>query len=398
METGGISVESVSRRFRIHARETRTLKDLFVQRGRSEATDVWALHDVSADVGRGEAVGLIGRNGSGKTTLLRLIAGIIKPTTGRVQAEGRIGSLLELGAGFHPDFTGRENVHLNGAIQGLSRRDLRERFDEIVAFAELEHAIDRPVRTYSSGMTMRLGFAVAAFLDADILLLDEVFAVGDEAFQRKCFGRIFAFKEAGGTIVFVSHDASAVERLCERSVLLEAGHVAFDGPTQEAVASYRRSLAADVDPAERGAGLREWGSGELTIASASLVGQEGSERLQFLSGEPFALRVEIAAHDGTPPPRLQLELRDDAGMLVAGEGVDLRELGWTSGNGERDVRFDIGSLPLADGRFHLRLGLTDESGEQLYHQLDDALVFVVYPGGGERGVVRFAGSWSLEEK
>ena len=398
METGEISVEGVSRRFRIHARETRTLKDLFVQRGRSEATDVWALHDVSLGVAHGEAVGLIGRNGSGKTTLLRLIAGIIKPTTGRVQAEGRIGSLLELGAGFHPDFTGRENVHLNGAIQGLRRRDLRERFDEIVAFAELEHAIDRPVRTYSTGMTMRLGFAVAAFLDADILLLDEVFAVGDEAFQRKCFGRIFAFKEAGGTIVFVSHDASAVERLCERSVLLEAGRVAFDGPTHEAVASYRRSLAADVDPAERGAGLREWGSGELTIASASLVGQEGSERLQFLSGEPFALRVAIAAHDGTPPPRLQLELRDDAGMLVAGEGVDLRELGWTPGNGERDVRFDIGSLPLADGRFHLRLGLTDESGEQLYHQLDDALVFVVYPGGDERGVVRFAGSWALEEK
>jgi ABC-type polysaccharide/polyol phosphate transport system ATPase subunit len=398
MDTGEISVEGVSRRFRIHARETRTLKDLFVQRGRSQATDVWALRDVSVDVGRGEAVGLIGRNGSGKTTLLRLVAGIIRPTTGHVQAEGRIGSLLELGAGFHPDFSGRENVYLNGAIQGLRRRDLRERFDEIVAFAELEHAIDRPVRTYSSGMTMRLGFAIAAFLDADILLLDEVFAVGDEAFQRKCFGRIFAFKENGGTIVFVSHDASAVERLCERSVLLDAGRVDFDGPTREAVARYRRSLAADSDPAERGAGLREWGSGEVTIASASLVGQEGAERLQFLSGEPFALRVAIAAHDGTPPPRLQLELRDDAGTLVAGEAVDLRELGWTPANGERGVRFDVGSLPLADGRFHLRLGLTDESGERLYHQLDDALVFVVYPGGDERGVVRFAGSWALEEK
>ena len=175
------------------------------------------------DVGRGEAVGLIGRNGSGKTTLLRLIAGIIKPTAGRIRTEGRIGSLLELGAGFHMDFTGRENVFLNGAIQGLPRAEIKRRFDEIVAFAELENAIDRPVRTYSSGMTMRLGFAIAAFLDADILLLDEVFAVGDEAFQRKCFGRIFAFKEKGGTIVFVSHDASAVERLCERSVFLEGG-------------------------------------------------------------------------------------------------------------------------------------------------------------------------------
>jgi ABC-type polysaccharide/polyol phosphate transport system ATPase subunit len=398
MEAGEISVEGVSRRFRIHARDTRTLKDLFVQRGRSEATDVWALRDVSLDVARGEAVGLIGRNGSGKTTLLRVVAGIIKPTSGRVRSEGRIGSLLELGAGFHPDFTGRENVFLNGAIQGLRRADIRERFDEIVGFAELENAIDRPVRTYSSGMTMRLGFAIAAFLDADILLLDEVFAVGDEAFQRKCFGRIFKFKSDGGTIVFVSHDAAAVERLCERSVLLDAGRVAFDGPTREAITRYRRALADEIDPAERGAGLREWGSGEATIASAALVGKEGAERLQFLSGEPFALQVNVAVTDGVPPPRLQLEVRDDAGILVAGEAVDLRELGWSAGNDERGIRFEIGSLPLADGRFHLRLGLTDESGEHLYHQLDDALVFVVYPGGEERGFVRFAGSWALEEK
>ena len=397
MHAGEISVEGVSRRFRVHAREARTLKDLFVQWGRTEPTDVWALRDVSISIDRGEAVGLIGRNGSGKTTLLRLVAGIIKPTAGHVETEGRIGSLLELGAGFHLDFTGRENVFLNGAIQGLRRADIRQRFDEIVAFAELEHAIDRPVRTYSSGMTMRLGFAIASFLDADILLLDEVFAVGDEAFQRKCFGRIFRFKQEGGTIVFVSHDASAVERLCERSVLLEAGRVAFNGPTREAVTRYRRALAEDLDPAERGAGLREWGSGEATIASAALVGHEGAERLQFLSGEPFALRVAVVAADGVPPPRLQLELRDDAGTLVAGDAVDLGRLGWVGGNGERGVRFEIGQLPLADGRFHLRLGLTDESGERLYHWLDDALAFVVYPGRGERGVVRFEGSWTLEQ-
>jgi len=397
MVPGEISVEGVSRRFRIHAREARTLKDLFVQRGQTLPTDVWALHDVSLVVQPGEAVGLIGRNGSGKTTLLRLVAGIIKPTAGQVRTEGRIGSLLELGAGFHLDFTGRENVFLNGAIQGLRRADIRQRFDEIVAFAELEHAIDRPVRTYSSGMTMRLGFAIAAFLDADVLLLDEVFAVGDEAFQRKCFGRIFAFKQAGGTIVFVSHDASAVERLCERSVLLDVGHVAFDGPTREAVTRYRRALADDANPAERGAGQREWGSGEATIESAVLVGKEGADRLQFLSGEPFVLQVGLAAPDGVPPPRLQLELRDDAGALVAGHAVDLRGLGWVGGNGRRSVRFEIGELPLADGRFHLRLGLTDESGERVYHWLDDALVFVVYPGGDERGVVRFEGRWMLGE-
>ena len=187
-------------------------------------------------------------------------------------------------------------------------------------------------------------------------------------------------------------------RQVPRAGSAKPGRVAFDGPTRAAIARYRRALADEADPAERGAGLREWGSGEATIASAALIGQEGAERLQFLSGEPFALRIAVAAADGIPPPRLQLELRDDAGTLVAGQAVDLGDLGWAASNGERGVRFEVGSLPLADGRFHLRLGLTDESGERLYHQLDDALAFVVYPGGDERGFVRFAGSWALEEK
>ena len=313
MRTGQIRVDRVSRRFRVRANEARSLKELFVLRGRTEAQDVLALTDVSIAVAPGEAVGLIGRNGSGKSTLLRLLAGIIKPTEGQVSVGGRIGSLLELGAGFHPDFSGRENVFLNGSIQGLRRAQIRERFDEIVAFAELEDAIDRPVRTYSSGMYMRLGFAIAAHLDADVLLLDEVFAVGDEAFQRKCFGKIFEFKQRGGTIVFVSHDATQVERLCERAVLLREGRVDFDGPTHEAIVRYRKVLAAEADPAERAAGLREWGTGEATIADARLVGPAGEERRQFLAGEPLSLRLRIEAQNGMPPPRLQLELRDEAG-------------------------------------------------------------------------------------
>src|SRR6476619_5173496 len=277
MRAGEISVDGVSRKFVVRARETQTLKELLVARGRTGAQEVWALREVSVAISPGEAVGLIGRNGSGKSTLLRLIAGIIRPTDGSVQAGGRIGSLLELGAGFHPDFTGRENVELNGALQGLSRARIRERFDEIVAFAELEDSIDRPVRTYSSGMTMRLGFAIAAFLEADVLLLDEVFAVGDESFQRKCFGVIAAFKERGGTVLCVSHDAQAVERLCERSILLSAGQKAYDGPTHEAITRYRRLLADELDPAERGAGLREWGTGEAEIAGARLLGADGGE-------------------------------------------------------------------------------------------------------------------------
>jgi ABC-type polysaccharide/polyol phosphate transport system ATPase subunit len=397
MTPGAIEVEGVARRFVVHARETRTLKELVVARGRTGAQEVWALRDVSLHVEPGEAVGLIGRNGSGKSTLLRLVAEIIKPTRGRVAVGGRVGSLLELGAGFHPDFTGRENVFLNGSVHGLRRAQIRERFDEIVAFAELEHAIDRPVRTYSSGMYMRLGFAIAAHLDADTLLLDEVFAVGDEAFQRKCFGRIAEFKQRGGTIVFVSHDASAVERLCERGVLLRHGEKVFDGPVRESIVRYRRELASDLDPAERTAGLREWGTGEAQISGARLLDAGGGEREQFLAGEPLVLAFSVDAREAIPPPRLHLELRDDAGLLIAEELTDTASLGWNGAPGRLGLRLEIPESPLSFGRFHLRLGLLAQD-DRLLHQLDDALVFVVYPDGEGRGLVRLEGTWSSDAK
>jgi len=397
IQPGEIRVEQASRHFRVYPREARRLKDLVVARGRARGQDVVALRDVSFQVDPGSAVGLVGRNGSGKTTLLRLISGIIKPTSGRAEAGGRVGSLLELGAGFHPDMTGRENVFLNGSIHGLKRAYIREQLDEIVAFAGLQDRIDHPVRTYSSGMYMRLGFAIASHIDADILLLDEVFAVGDEQFQRKCFGKIFEFKQRGGTIVFVSHDAAAVERLCDRAILLRDGNMEFDGPTHDAIVRYRRLLAADRDPDERGAGLKEWGTGEARIEDAVLLGPDGEERTQFLGGEPMALRLRLVAERPLPSPRLSYEVRDESGLLLAGGGQPTNELGWDESTTTLTIRFEVEQLPLTDGRFHVRLGLTDVSGERLYHWLDDALVFVVYPAGDERGAVRLEGRWSAEE-
>lgn len=397
IRAGEIVADRASRHFKVYPREARRLKDVVVAWQRSRPTEVVALRDVSVQIEPGSAVGLVGRNGSGKTTLLRLISGIIKPTSGRVEVGGRVGSLLELGAGFHPDLTGRENVFLNGSIHGLKRAYVREQLDEIVAFAGLEEFIDLPVRTYSSGMYMRLGFAIAAHIAADVLLLDEVFAVGDEQFQRKCFGKIFEFKQRGGTIVFVSHDAAAVERLCDRAVLLRNGAVEFDGPTHDAVVRYRQLLAGDRDPAERGAGLKEWGSGEARIEGVELLGPGGESRTQFLAGEPLALRLRITAQSPMPPPRLSLELRDASGLLVAGVGQPVAELGWDDGGTDLVARFEVEQLPLADGRFTLRLGLTDEAGDRLYHWLDEALDFVVYPGSDERGVVRLEGRWLGEE-
>jgi len=394
---GEIVADRASRQFKVYPREARRLKDAMVARGRSRPSLVEALRDVSFRVEPGSAVGLVGRNGSGKTTLLRLLSGIIKPTSGGVDVGGRVGSLLELGAGFHPDLSGRENVFLNGSIHGLKRAYVREQLDEIVAFAGLEEFIDLPVRTYSSGMYMRLGFAIAAHIDADILLLDEVFAVGDEQFQRKCFGKIFEFKQRGGTIVFVSHDAAAVERLCDRAILLQAGRVQFDGPTHDAVVRYRQLLAGDRDPAERDAGLKEWGTGEARIEAVELLGPDGAARMQFLAGEPMSIRVQIAAAGSLPPPRLSLELRDSSGLLVTGSGHSTADLGWEQGTQTLTARFEVDQLPLADGRFHVRLGLTDEVGDRLYHWLDDALTFVVYPAGDERGVVRLEGRWTGEE-
>jgi ABC-type polysaccharide/polyol phosphate transport system ATPase subunit len=394
---GEIAADHASRHFKVYPREARRLKDAVVARRRSQPAEVRALQDVSFRVDPGSAIGLVGRNGSGKTTLLRLLSGIIKPTAGSVEVGGRIGSLLELGAGFHPDLTGRENVFLNGSIHGLKRAYVREQLDEIVAFAGLEEFIDLPVRTYSSGMYMRLGFAIAAHIDADVLLLDEVFAVGDEQFQRKCFGKIFEFKQRGGTIVFVSHDAAAVERLCDRAVLLRNGRLEFDGPTHDAIVRYRQQLAGELDPAERGAGLKEWGSGDARIESVELVGADGAPRTQFLAGEPLTLRLRIVAPRAIPPPRLSLELRDASGLLVAGSGHSTAELGWDEHTSELGARFDVEQLPLADGRFHVRLGLTDETGDRLFHWLDDALTFVVYPAGDERGVVRLEGRWTGEE-
>ena len=395
MKPGEIVAEGVSRRFRVNPHRNLTLKEAIVRRGIMKTQEIWALRDISLAIEPGASVGFVGRNGSGKTTLLRLIAGIFAPTSGRLEVAGSIGSLLELGAGFHPDFTGRENIFLSGSIYGLKRRYVRERMDEIVAFAELERFIDLPVRTYSTGMHMRLGFAIAVHVDADILLLDEVFAVGDEAFQKKCVAKVFEFKERGGTVCFVSHSASAVERLCERAVLLSKGHVEYDGEANEALKRYHALLASEEAPEELGAGLREWGTGEARVVDVTLAGADGLPRSLFQSGEPVTIMLTIVGEQAIPPPRLSLEVRDSGGALLSANEGDLGELGWDGSPGRHELRFSVARLPLGEGEFQLSISLANAEGTRRYHRVDTAERFEVEASDQARGMVRFEGEWSL---
>ena len=340
-----------SQRFRVSTHPQRTLKDMFVARGRARTrARSGRFATCRSSVEPGEAVGLVGRNGSGKTTLLKLVSGIFKPTSGRIEAGGRVASLLELGAGFHPDFTGRENVYLNGSIYGLSRARVRELMDEIVAFAELERFIDLPVRTYSSGMYMRLGFSVAAHIEADVLLLDEVFAVGDEEFQRKCFGKIHEFKRRGGTIVFVSHDAQAVERLCDRAVLLKQGEVAFDGTTREAIARYRQLLADETQPG-RALG-RPARVGQRR--GARRLGAAARRRRRLAAGVRGrrAVRGRAARRVGCRRRRRRSSRSSFATTTAsrsAASRVATADLGWDGRAGERELRFEVDRLPAGRG-------------------------------------------------
>ena len=395
MNVGEIQLDNVSRRFRVYPQRNVTLKEAVVRWRHLKPEEIWALRDVSLRVEAGTSIGFVGRNGSGKTTLLRLLAGIFGPTSGRVEVGGSIGSLLELGAGFHPDFTGRENVYLSGSIYGLKRREVDALFDEIISFSELDRFIDFPVRTYSSGMLMRLGFAIAVHVRADVLLLDEVFAVGDEAFQRKCVDRILDFSRQGGTLCFVSHVASAIEHLCDRAVLLQHGRVEYDGETEEALRRYQALLAAEEAPAEVGIELRESGTGELRVVGLAVEGSDGVSRDQFASGEPVSVRVLLEADEAIPTARLSLELRDLTGALLGASQADLAELGWQGTPGIGEVRFAIDRLPLAEGTFQLGMTLVDAKGSRRYHRIDRAAQFIVAGSDSSRGPLLFEGEWTL---
>ena len=389
--TGEIHARGLGRVFTIRLSSNRSLKAALLRRELPRTRELWALREVDLEIAPGQAFGIVGPNGSGKSTLLKLLAGIFAPSTGTLAVGGRVGSLIEIGAGFHPEFTGVENVYLNAAIYGLKREYIHRHLEEIIAFAELESFADVPVRTYSSGMYMRLGFSVAMHIQPDILLLDEVLAVGDEAFQQKCYGKIGDFKRAGGTIVFVSHDPGAVERLCDEAVLLDHGRSVERGSSGDVVRAYHRRL---VSASREGADDRVGrAGGPVRVHEVRAVAGDGTVRDRFTEGEPMALEVWLYAEDGLDDGRVTLGLRDSGGQGLgsqAASGVRLRP-----GQLER-LRLHFPGLPLREGRFYVDVVLETGDGDAQLDRAERALELSVFgqdPGGD--GAIRLGGTWEL---
>ncbi|MBI5296366.1 MAG: ABC transporter ATP-binding protein [Chloroflexi bacterium] len=282
-----------------------------VARGNREGEVLWALQDVSFSVMQGEVLGLIGRNGAGKSTLLKILSRITAPNFGRIRVRGRVSSLLEVGTGFHPELTGRENIYLNGAILGMSRNEIDRKFDEILDFSGVEKFIDTPVKRYSSGMYVRLAFSVAAHLDPEILVIDEVLAVGDAGFQKKCLGKMDDVAHGGRTIVFVSHNMQAIRSLCSRSILLDEGRLVFDGPTEETLRVYHERLSELKVGVETAIGDQRHrrGSGHIRIAAVSVQAADGNERYEFEIGETIRFQLSYRVLENMPRLTASIALR-----------------------------------------------------------------------------------------
>ena len=388
---GEIHGRGIGRVFEIRLVRSRSLKATLLRREPAVKRELWALRDVDFDVEPGEAFGIVGQNGSGKSTLLKLIAGIFSPTRGTLQVGGRVGSLIEIGAGFHPEFTGRENVYLNSAIYGIPRGYVDNHLDEIIGFAELESFADMPVKTYSSGMFMRLGFSVAMHINPDILLLDEVLAVGDEAFQQKCFGKIWDFKRAGGSIVFVSHNAAAVERICDRAMLLDEGRVVERGTAEEVLRAYHRRLAMESEAATDGH-TPSSPAGPCRIHTVRAIGGDGEARDRFTEGEPMALELWLYSDTGFEGAQVSVTVREASGYLIGAQtapSVNLRP--------ERleQVRLHFPGLPMREGRFFIDVSVSSHDGAELAlaERALELTVFSADPTGG--GAIRLGGSWEF---
>ncbi len=363
MSVPAIEVDHVSKRFRLYRERPTSLKQRVLS-ARSRAVEFWALRDVSLSVREGSTLGLIGHNGSGKSTLLKVVAGILRPTSGIVRQRGRLSALLELGAGFHPELTGRENVYLNASFLGMTRRDIDRTYDAIVEFAELQEFMDNQVKFYSSGMLVRLGFAVAVHVDPDVLLIDEVLAVGDEAFQAKCIERVRQFQRDGRTMVLVTHALGRVTELCDHAVMLHHGVIHKEGTPEDVVREMRHVLLGVTDPTF----VPEEGTREVEIASVELIPAEGRIDVPITRGDPMTIQVDVRSNLPVEDLDVGFQILDgltnhpvlDARTSAAGVSIEAFD-------GKKRVRFVLERFPYQPGKYWVTIGLSSRQTGTVYH-------------------------------
>ncbi len=400
-----IIVDGVSKKFRLQSDRAHSVKELITRRDRDAGEDAfWALQDVSLEIPQGSMYALVGHNGSGKSTLLRCIAGIYRPTAGSVRVDGRISTLLELGAGFHPDLTGRENVYMNATILGMSKKQIDAAFDDIVGFAGVEEFIDSPVKIYSSGMYVRLGFSVAVHVDPEILIVDEVIAVGDAEFQRKCFDYLYDLRRRGVTIVVVTHSTGTVEAMCDGAAWLDHGVLQLTGTGPEVAAAYMEQVnaaeraardevqAAAVAPAA-GAG----GGEDVTIAGVEFIDAGGAATTAVVHRDPCTIRIHYEAVRPVRAAVVGVAVHSASGVHLTGtntriDGVDTGEL---RGTGHLDLTID--SLPLTPGEYEFTVAISDEYVQHDFDRRDRAWRLAVREGErmAPEGLVDLRGRWSV---
>jgi lipopolysaccharide transport system ATP-binding protein len=404
---------TVSKRFQLKTEHHRSIQDSFVQfwrRDRTPADEFWPLRDVSLTLHAGESIGILGQNGSGKSTLLKILTGVLQPTSGQVRTRGRIAALLELGAGFHPELTGRENIYLNGSVYGIGRREMQRQLNSIIDFAELGEFIDMPVKHYSSGMYVRLGFAVAIHTDPEVLIVDEVLTVGDQIFQQKCMQRILEMQAAGVAIVLVSHNLEDIRRLCQRAIWLQNGEVRANGEALDVADDYlaytselyyarRRAEQADEDgepvPPANSSSSQRWGTYQAEITQVELCNRQGEPVTQFLPGESLTIRIHYIAHERVVKPTFGLAIYRHDGVHVNGpnsvnEGYQLDDI---AGAGVMEYRID--HLPLNPGRFELTVAIYNRNSTTAFDHHHRMYTFEVASprGRAEEGVVHIPATW-----
>lgn len=371
-----IHLEGVSVRYRVPHERIGTFKEYAIRwmQRKLGYQSFWALKDVSLSVQQGEVFGLIGQNGAGKSTLLKLVARVLRPTQGHLWVKGRVAPLLEVGAGFHPELTGRENIYLNGAMLGFTRREMERKFDQIVDFAELWDFIDAPLRTYSSGMWARLGFAVATDVDPQILIVDEILSVGDEAFRRKSTERIDSFRERGATILLVSHNMGLIEAMCQRAAWLDHGKLVSIGSAKSVVAQYLNQIRESESSrlAQESARLddRRWGSHTIEITQVRLLNSSGAEQFVYRTGETLVLEMQYHAHAPVESPIFGVAIHRADGVHITGPntafaGVDLGRL-----QGQGRVTYTIPRLPLLEGRYLFSVATTNREDSEIFDYHD----------------------------